>query len=371
MHRRFLISAGLCLAILAPVACGSQERVGSKKGLGINNISSWSIAGTPTATAIDRNGLAWAISETEEARSIGVFTGNDSKSLELDTQPGSRIGIVLSPFGNGVVILRIKCTDNLCEDGQLVVDLFEYDSGIVRTQPWKPFNLSDPGMPKLIDSNKRSLVVAVSGTVLIFGHEGSIEALRMTGQQGDPCVDSVGVVAVEPAIQVSEFSNPTGSNDTDSEAIILVRLANDGSKTIEGSGLSFDSLNSEGVRCSRSGLEIARRSQPATKIWKSDEWEALSTREIEWQLPDVKETYAGLVGLVEDSIILVDTTTGAVINRVQLPERLKHYFTKFGSNSTRPLSYRLAIGQSTPTALACIQIEEDSADARWSCDVFK
>ena len=356
---------------MAPLACGSQERIGSKKGISTDNLSSWSIDGTPIATAIDHNGLAWVVSETEEARSIGVFTGKDFESVELDKQPGNRIGIVLNPFGDGVVILSVKCTDSLCDDGQLVVDLFEYDSGIVRTQPWKPFNLSDPGLPKLIDSNEQSLIVAVSGTVLILGHEGSIEVLRMTGQQGDPCVDSFGVVVVEPAIRVSEFSNPTGPNDTDSEAITLVRLANDGSKTIEGSGLSFDSMNSEGVRCTGSGLELARRSQPASKIWKSDKWETISTSEIEWQLPDVKETHAGLVGLFDDSIILVDTASGAVINKVQLPEKLKYYFTKFESTNTRPLSYRLAISQRTPKAIACIQKEEDSASIHWSCDVFQ
>jgi hypothetical protein len=328
----------------------------------------------PMATAIDRTGTAWAVERRgDDLVAYAIVDGTPSERLNLERGRGEEIGkVAMADWHGAIAAAHVVCADDPCTSGVLAVDVLRMEEGVPTTdRAWTSEVIGAPSSSELVGVGGDSMWIAVGDQVLRFAEDGRIEVDHVSGQEGDVCVVDGTSIAVAPVDPGARFEGPFGPEGDDGiEDVRVVRLDGQRSEPIVGSQTTYDRDAGDEVRCAGGRLEIARYGQPATSVWTSSGWQrnAAAVPDLDWQLEPVEERPDGLLGVIDGSVVLVDSKTGKTLMSVGAPESLAERWSAAAGGP--PMGWQLAIGGSPTKAMACAQTSTSGDDATGVCHVF-
>jgi hypothetical protein len=378
-HRSWRVALAL-LTLWALTACGKDGAEPVTAGEdGAEPVSAGEAPGSVTLplavskVAVDDDGRAWLTTVGSGQLTVRMLEDEDEvPSVELEgSADAAGYGHSIFPFEDGVAVAHILCSDQPCREARLALDVLTVDGAeITADRRWTttPFNSASAAQVISADRGGGSPVLFAGGRIYWFEADGQVEESQLLVDEGNPCVVEGRVLAIVPETTNEAFEGPFGDPEYGpEERVFITELIPGGGKLdLPDSNIAYDREAGFGPRCGSAGLEIAKTDQLALQVWdvSSSRWTDPTEREpLEWRFPDVQAGPHGLVGVIGDSIVRVDSVTGDMLGQVPISDEM---LSLLEAQPNR-LGGEVAINLSGTAGVVCVANGNDGSTQGGQC----
>jgi hypothetical protein len=292
----------------------------------------------------------------------------------VDLRPLADVDALLvgNPLG-GVVVAAFTCSDPECEETQLAVRGFGSDGPEI--SPTEIEWQSDPIFSDVADAPRWGGASDTAVAIRLFQQIVRIDAEGVTSVEvpedltGACLTPEDRLLAIQtpvadlPDDRVTEIPEEPGA---DRLAFSVHEEAGGTWSELADSTLSLAPAELEDFRCGSGGLEHAAEDQTASYVWNGG-WQQQEPRTFSWQLTS-RSQYAGLVGVLDGSVVLLDSASGEPQLSVPVPAELGDLLEPT-PDAPEPAAFA-AIGGTAelPVAALCSTVQDD--EGQIACHVL-
>lgn len=327
----------------------------------------------PVAVVVDDAGVPWAL-DRQDAGLLVIVGGSDGiAEARLDPGAGERqYGVQMFPFGEGVALARVVCGDLDCEDANLTIDRFELVDGAVEqsTPSWSSEPFGQATAVTTAGAGENAVAVTSGRKVLVVKADG-VEESEMPATASNVCLVDDQLVAVEyegDTSQKDPAKLPDGGAVNRGQLVDLTS-----GEQLPDSDFSYSVASQLEPRCGRSGVELAQLGQPASQVWSGSPggWTESTSGSVDWTLPPAGDDAFGLVGVIQEELVRLDSASGERLSFVSLPDEVRTRWAE-ATEQSLPVTDFVALGRaSDPVALVCyVQRAGDADQAEVLCDSY-
>lgn len=321
--RRRIVGVAALVVVVGAAACAFAARPASDPDEGApGGDGAIVLPEVPADVAMDAQGNGWATTRSQDGWTVWSLGFDGSvATADLDSNDADgAFGSSLVAFEDGVAVAHVVCSDEGCVDGDLAVDVVVLDDGeLVVERRWTTSTGGIDAGPRVVAVGDGSLVVE-AGSLHRLEESGEVEQVPFEANVGEPCLVDGRLLAVG-----SQVLPPEAYLDGEEHALLVVLDEGGDRLGVVGSEVSYDREAGYRTRCGSSGLEIARTGQPALQRWDDAalRWtDPAEPTALAWRFPVRDATPDGLVGVLDDAIVRVDSATGEVLASVPIPSEL-------------------------------------------------